>query len=261
MRSSLFASAALVLVVSVPIRALETPTGPWCTTAREYVTTLDFLRGHTEFAVPETEAREMAREVSRTCTGSGGRFIAVMLLLTRAGLTGKDASREALAIAKRSDADAATFVTVFRMSYLEEYLDLELPDALRLAHSLTSEFAGDMLGVREDFETLVHFCVKERGLDLPRPKCAELATRIARKGEPWSGGIADSFLKVFRFVAGREGAHLTTATALSIAEDVIAGGPGAAENFIQGYRYAVSPTGLGLTEASALKFAREMAGR
>lgn len=233
---------------------------PGCTIAQEYITTLEFLRDRRELEVPEKEAREMAEKVAAGCTGSAKRFIRVAQVVSKAGLSAHDAVKTGLEFVTRTDREAETFITVFQKSFLKEYLDLDLRAAMRMAHALSTQFEGDQLAVRGDFERLVEYCVGATNLDLPRPECGAWAARIARQGDRFSGGVAEPYLAIFEFArSGEPGPGLTTGNALKLAEELVAFGPGVDQNFIRGYRYAASPSGLALTQNDALAFARRMA--
>ncbi|HUP58576.1 MAG TPA: hypothetical protein VM598_14050 [Bdellovibrionota bacterium] len=247
---SLQAAIAMILG-SAPGLAAET-----CNSTRDYVTTLEFLRSHKEFSVPEPEARKIAGLVVLGCEGSAARFVRVTETLTRAGLGTKNAFELGIDLAARTDNETEAFVAVFRSAFLEEYLDLDLASSISLARSLSIEFEGDVLGAREDFERVVAFCSSDKGLDLPKPQCAQLAARIAGRGKAFSGGISDAFLSLFTFLRSEPGPRLATGPALALAEELLAGGRGSADNFIQGYRYGISKSGLALGTHDAVAFAK-----
>jgi hypothetical protein len=224
------------------------------------VASLEFLRAEKTLGVAELEARKLARKVAAGCTGSGARFIRVAQLLERAGLSGRDALGTAVELSLRTDREAETFIAVFRKAFLEEYLNLDLRSAMKMARSLSTEFDGDVLAVRDDFERVLEFCVSEKTLGLPPAQCGTIAARIAREGSRFSGGIGDSFLRLVEFARSPEkGPGLATHQALALAEEIAsAGGRGSSESFVEAYRYAVSAGGLGASPADAIAFAREL---
>lgn len=232
-----------------------------CTSAVEYVATLEYLRGGSkEYKVPEEEARTIALNVSAGCSGAALRFIKVVQVLSKAELGARDAVRVAIELSAKTDRETETFIAVFKRSYSEDSLDLDLFSAMKLARSLSTEFEGDVLAVREDFEKIVDFCVNEKKLDLPPPICAEMASRIARRGQAWSGGVSSGFLKIYEFArSNADGPKIPTGAALKLAEELTVDGPGAADNFIQGYRYASGSKGLALPVEQAMAFAEKMA--
>jgi hypothetical protein len=232
-----------------------------CTSTREYVTTLEFLRAQSSFSLSEKAAREIAETVSKECGGAARRFIRVTSVLSKAELGSKDAVKAGLAFAARADVEADTFVEVFQKAFLKDYLDLDLASSMRMAYSLTTQFEGDVMAVRNDFFRILEFCLSSNGLDLPRPRCGEMAASIARKGQGYSGGIGAPFIQAFEFLKSDKGPKLATADALKLAEQLVASGPGASENFILGYRYAVSKKGLDLAGKDAIAFASQMAER
>ncbi len=232
-----------------------------CTSAVEYVATLEYLRGGSkEYKVPEEEARKIAMDVSAGCSGAALRFIKVVQVLSKAELGARDAVRVATELSTKTDRETETFIAVFKRAYSEDSLDLDLFSSMKIARALSTEFEGDVLAVREDFEKIVDFCVNEKKLDLPPPVCAEMASRIARRGQAWSGGVSSGFLKIYEFARSHaDGPKISTGAALRLAEELTADGPGAADNFIQGYRYASGAKGLGLPIEQAMIFAEKMA--
>lgn len=229
-----------------------------CTYAREYITSLAYLRSHKDFAIPEDQARQLAWDISQGCTGAAYRFIKVTAVLARSGLSANNSIQMGLAFVKRTDAEMQSFVSIFMRSFLEEYLNLDLRTSLRLAQSLTTEFSGDLIEVRKDFEKLVDFCIESKSLDLPRPECASFAAHLARQGNAFEGGIAHPFIKLFWFLRSSKGPDLTTKDALQLAEQLIAGGKSSAENFIEAFEFGVSSKGLGVSNREAITFARKM---
>jgi len=272
MKNSLNACLVLISlsIVSVPgtaRAATEAEPTPklGCTTAREYIAALEFLRDRKEFAIPEAEARKTAARVSSHCTGSAARFMRVTRTLTVSGLGTSDAIAMGEEFAGRNDRETDTFLSVFRKAFSAETeggLDLDLGSSVRLARSLTSAFDGDVLKVRDDFETLFGYCARKDKLGLPMAQCGDFASEIARKGNHWAGSASAAFVRMFEFLsAAKDGPGLTTADALAMARETVAAGPDSADNFIQAYRYASARKGMDLPRDQAVAFARDVAFR
>lgn len=233
-----------------------------CRGAREYVTTLEFLRDKKAFEISEAEARKLAITVAEGCDGAAQRFIRVSLLLSKSGLTARDAIKTGLEFAKKSETETVTFSEVFKEAFLPEKLDLDLRDSIHLATSLTHAFEGDKKRVLGDFKRLLTYCTEAKNLDLPRSDCGIFAARVASLGQYWNGGIAQAFIDTFEFIRSNEVEHgpsLITGQALKLAESVVSSGPGATENFITAYKYASARQGMDLPRAQALSFAQNMA--
>jgi len=229
-----------------------------CSYAREYITTLEFLRSQKVFSIGDPEARNIAMKVSRGCSGAAQRFIRVSSTLSKSGLGSRDSLLLGVEFATRKDEEVQTFHTVFLTTFLEDHLNLDLEAALRIARSLTTEFKGDTLAVRKDFMKLVHFCTDEKDLNLPKPQCANFAARLAQQSEKWEAELAAGFIQIFNFLRSDNGPSLTTAQALQLAEILFKGGKEAPSNFTQAYRYAVSAKGLSLGAKDAVQFAQSM---
>lgn len=231
-----------------------------CATAREYITALEFLRADGELKTPEEQARQIARQVASGCTGAAARLIRVAQLLSRAGMFANDAMKIGVEFAGRTDREAETFTAVFKRAFVAESLDLDLPASVKLARALSTEFEGDVLAVRDDFERVVDFCVHQEKLALPKPRCAQLGAEVARAGQAWSGGVAQPFLKLLEFsTLDTQGPKLATDQGLKLALDLTRNGPEAADTFSIAYRYAVSDKGLQFPRDEAIRFARDLA--
>ncbi len=250
----------LLPLVAVPTSGSGSEKGSLtCTTTKEYVTTLEYLRAQPDFKIPEEQARILANQVSSGCTGAASRFIRISEVLSRSGVGGKDSVAIGKEFASRTDSQTDAFVSVYRRAFLAEYLDLDLKSSLSLARSLSSEFEGDATEVRTDFEKLVDFCISTKNLDLARPDCATFAARLAREGQAFGGGVSAGYIRLYEFLTSESGPRLTTRDALDLAKQIIKTGPTGIDNFMQAYRYAVSPKGLTLGERDALVFAKNLA--
>jgi hypothetical protein len=248
----------IFLALAAPVRLAHSAAVTSCTTSREYITTLEFLRDRKELAIAEPDAQKVALEASKGCTGAAQRFVRVAVLLEQAGLGPKDTIRRSLEFAHRTDQEADTFATVFRLAFDQDAMDLDLRASMKMAEELTQSFDADTVAVRDDFEKLLDFCASSGKLGLPKPECGAFAARLAKEGEKWSGGISVPYIEAFDFVTSEKGPHLATSKALEIAGKLVAAGPDSADNFITAYKYAVSKKGLGLADNAALKFAMQM---
>ena len=247
-----------VLVAALMMQVMPVVAQASCTTAREYITTLEFLRDRKDLAVPEADAQKVSRQVAKGCTGAAQRFIRISVLMSKAGMGSKDSLQKSIEFSARTDREAETFATVFKQAFFEEGLDLDLRASMKMAESLTSEFEGDSLGVRDDFEKLVSYCSDKEKLELPRPQCGAFAARLAKLGHRWGGGISAPFVSAFEYLRSEKGPALPTGKALQLAEKLMTAGPDAPNNFITAYKYAVNKKGLGLSESPALAFATDL---
>ncbi len=232
-----------------------------CRYSREYITTLEYLRSQKAFDIPEARAEKIAEKVSTGCIGSAKRFIKIAAILSESGITTSESIQMGIEFSEKTDFQMQTFIQVFLSAFLKENLDLDLKTSIQMAHSLSIEFPGNPQVIEKDFQTLVHFCISERYLNLSRPLCGPFAARIAQKGENFQGGIANPFIQIFSFLISDSGARLTTGQALPLAEHIIEGGQNSTENFIEAFKYGVSPKGLNHTVPQAIQFATIMASQ
>jgi len=230
-----------------------------CLTTREFVTALEFLRSDEDFKLKEADARNLAYKIAEGCTGAAKRFIRISKSLTKSGANRKNAIDTALKFSSGTDAETDAFNTAFRSAIAEDGLDLDFESSLKIALSLSKEFTGNLDKVRKDFEIIVNYCSNTNELALPKTQCGMFAASLAKKGESWRDGIADSFIKSFKYLSSEKGPALVTHDALKIAESLVSQGPEALENFTQSYQYGTSSNGLALPRDEAIKFAKKMA--
>jgi hypothetical protein len=230
-----------------------------CSSTREYVTALEYLRERKEFQMEEGVARDLANKVSDGCSGAGKRFIQSTSLLLKAGLDSRNALEVALKLAKTDDKVVDNFSHLFKLTFTPNYLDLSVGEALDVAIKLSLEFKGEQLQAKNDFQKLVDFCISTKGLDLPKNKCSELAVRITKLGEHYKNGVAKSFFEIFDFLNSKRGGNQTMSNVLKLAETVVAFGPLGVENFITAYKYATSEKGMNLDESKSIDFSLSMA--
>ena len=233
-----------------------------CSSTKEYMTTYNFLKGHTEFKIAPMEQTRIADIISQNCSGASLRFIKVTNLLIKAGLDTSNSMNSALKFIATDDQTTETFINIFREAFLAKGLDLDLLTAHKLAISLSSEFNGQPKNAQEDFSALVKFCVSEDGVNLPRPTCAQFAARITKLGERFANPVAKPFINLVYFLSDKKnGPHRPMFKAMKLAENIISNGPMAYENFSQAYKFASAKKGLDLPDDQALSFASNMAAR
>jgi hypothetical protein len=229
-----------------------------CASAREFITTHEYLRSSKDWRLTPDQARELAAEVARGCTGAAGRFVRVSETLLRAGLGIQDAARYAKQAAQLDGAAAQAFLTIFRLGFQREHLDLDLRTSLDLASSLSLQLEGDSEQAARDFAAITAFCAGESQLDLPKSECARVAARSARSGLKFEQSMGKPFERMVEFVRSSNGPGLPIRPAIELTQSVLDQGPQAVENFRQAYLYAADESGLALPRDKALAFARRM---
>jgi hypothetical protein len=232
-----------------------------CLSTREFVTTLEFLREHKEFSLSEQDARLLSEKVSDGCTGASKRFIQVLNVLVKAGVPTKKAIEIGLKFGQSSDDKTAAFLTIFKGSYIESLLDLDVNQAMKIALELSDTYEGKSKLVEKNFNLLVEFCVDKKSLDLPLPECARLAARVVKNGSDHEFYISNEFISLFNYLTDEKAANLPTFEALVVSEFVTKFGPEAKKNFIPAYEYAVNKKGLDRSVKDAIEFGKTMASK
>ena len=245
--------------LSIASTALSRPVA--CLSTREYITTLEYLRDHKDFSLTESQAREIADKVSTGCSNASKRFVNVTEILSKAGLPSNKAISTGIKFANKDDDAAEAFLTVFKGSFNEQLLDLDMGMALQTALELADTFKGNRKSAVKDFNLLIDFCLSKKNLDLPLTKCASISTRVIKSGEEFDYKVGESFIDLFNYLSKPNKPNLPTYQALEVSEQVVKYGPEAKGNFMRSYEYAVDKKGLDLTVKEAIDFGKLMASR
>jgi len=231
-----------------------------CTPAKEFITTVSYLRQARAFKLSEEEMRSTALSVAKGCVDAAKRFINTVDLLVTARLPGKAAVRLGIEMASRTNEQSDAFEKVFKSAFSKAGLDLNLPESVDVAEQIAAMTKEKSVYAADDFDQLVHYCVSKEQLNLPRTYCYRLAMKLSLSNEDRERGIAEAFIDHIEFmVKDDEGPKLTTKAALEIASELIAISPFAPSNFEEAYRFAVTKPGLGMTRSDGVAFAKKLA--
>jgi hypothetical protein len=232
-----------------------------CESSKEYITAFRYLEAQKSYSLKKEEVMKIADVVSKGCNGSAKRFIEINELLVKAGLETSDSLKIAIKFADRSDQTTDTFSSLFKESFLKDYLDLELKDSIDISMKLALETDSDATMIKNDFQKIVKFCLDQKGLDLSGPKCSDLASKVALSGTRFKSEMASTFLDHFNFLTDKSGADLATYKAVELSVKLIDGGPMSVTNFKDAYKFAISKSGLDLGKKEAINYAELMAER
>lgn len=232
-----------------------------CKSDREFITTYEFLKSRSEFALNPRDMRETALAVADGCTGAASHFIEITELLIKAHLDGRTALKTAIEVAGSGDKAARAFVRIFKSAFAKDYFDLDVAASTRLAKRLTAEFKGDPGIAGDDFEELAKFCTSDLGAGLTRSKCSQLVERLILVNAEGKLRIAGAFREAFVFLTNRDEINLTPGDAVLIAETMVSTSPDAVPVFRKTYQYALDSSGLGLSRPEAVKFASAVAAK
>jgi hypothetical protein len=258
MRVLILLTLALITSCSSPSKK----TGPQtCMASREFITTMEYLREQKNFALNDNQSKDLANKVSTGCSGASKRFIQVTNLLIKSGLPSQKAIATGLDYALDSDDSFEAFMAIFKSSYIESLLDLDLGRSLKVATELSKDFKGSKKNLINEFNKFVNFCVNRKSLDLPLMNCADTAKRVVKSGEDYEFNISQDFIELFSYLTDKNQSNLPTYEALKVAENVVKFGPEAKSSFIKAYEYGVSKNGLDISSHDAIELGTTMASR
>lgn len=235
--------------------------GTFCQSTKEYITVFRYLEAHKTFSLKKADMMKIADVASKGCNESAKRFISVNDLLLKAGLEASDALKIAMKFTNRTNQQTSSFETIFQETFLKEYLDLDIKDAVDFSLKLSTEIEGEPVMIRNDFQKIVRFCLDQKSLDLSGPKCSDLAAKVANIGAKFKTEISPTFLLNYEFLTDKSGPDLSTYKALEISLKLIEAGPLSALNFKDAYKFAISKTGLDMPKNEAISYSELMAKR
>lgn len=233
-----------------------------CLSAREYITTVNYFRKNKDFGLNEKEIQKIADKVSTGCSGASQRFIKVIKVLTKLGIDTRSSINNAYSFIDQTDDYTKVFIEVYKHAYDPKYMDLDALTAMKISLELSTQYKGDVKKSLKDYKHLVEFCLENKSMELPTPKCALVASKITKLGENFEKPIAKPFVKLIKFLQDdKKGPKLDRNKSMKIAQEVISHGPYAFENFKQAFIFATSKSGLGKSVNQALPFAKTLAKR
>jgi hypothetical protein len=261
MKSSLVILALLLVGACSSKKKIQPEEANICKASQEFITTMEYLRAQKEFALTEKQIYELSDNVSKGCTGAAGRFVKVTDLMITAGFTANKSIETATYYALKNEESFDAFVTIFKSSYLESLLDLNLEQSLKIAKELSESSLGTKKNAEKEFTKLVDFCVDQKTFGVPLMDCATISARVVKSAEKFEFNVANDFIEVFSFLTNSNKANIPSFKALPIAENIVKHGPLAKKSFLDGYDYAISKKGLDKTVPDAIKFGELMASR
>ncbi len=232
-----------------------------CSSTKEYIETLKFLRSTQVMLVTEETARMIADRVSKSCDGGAERFSKILKLLKAVGLSDRKTMEMALDFASRPPEVQKNFLAIFTHAFLAEFFDYDFGTAVALAYELSKDYKGDPVQVREDFIELVHFCKDGQKLDLPMKMCSEYTIKMARLSQHFQQGVRAPFYKLYERFRDDRTYAMDIKTALELSYNILRNGPRGPENFFGAYDFAMKEDGLAMSHAQAVEFGLRMAHR
>ncbi len=261
---TLLASLLSYLAFSTSVfGAVEAPKSKFqlCESTKEYITVFRYLEAQKTFALKKDDMMRIADNASKGCSGAAKRFIDINELLIKSAVETGDAMKIAMKFTDKSDLMADVFITVFKETFLKEYLDLDLKDSIEFALNLALETEGDPKMIKSDFQKIVDFCMKQSGLDLNGTKCSDMAKKVVLSGTKFQLEMSSTFLGHYDFLTDKSGADLPTYKALELSLKLIGSGPMSVNNFKDAFKFASSKSGLDLGKSEAINYAELMATR
>lgn len=230
-----------------------------CTSAREYVTTYNYLSSNQEkLGLSQTEIKEVAKGVAKGCSGAAARFIKSFETLNKVGLGGRSSLKTGVLLANKPDEHAKAFLAIFKAAYLKKHLDLDMRTSFKIASALSFDFKGQPQRALNDFKKLTKFCIENKNINLSLATCAGIAARVVKNSENYHKDVAKDFIATFMYVRKDSSLKLDIRRAVVLTEEIVNSGPGAGENFKVAYEFGLAKKGLNFSAKQALNFARNI---
>lgn len=227
-----------------------------CYPAKEYITTLEYLRSKELFVVDPKMQHSIALEVSNGCINAAQKFLKIAGVLLAAELDAQSATKEALKFVKRDEKVVNAFIDIFKMLFQKKFLDLSVVDSLTITRELVDSEKVDGNLVASNFQKTAEFCLKNYSPSYR--DCSRLAKDVALVANKYQKDAYQSFIRMVEFFSKRDGVNMVASEMFSYALKVVALGPTASESFIRAYDYATSSEGLKMDRQNGLQFALEI---
>ncbi|EQC46682.1 hypothetical protein [Bacteriovorax sp. Seq25_V] len=208
-----------------------------CHSSKEFITAYNFLKSKTELKLEDKKIHSIALKVSAGCTNSAKRFLKVFETLTRAEVDSRSSLEYAKKYSNMSDNSTEAFLTIFKETFLKDFLDLDIKTSLSLADKITTDDDKNIKTTKEDFQQIVKFCKKSSGLELNGKKCSELALEVLNSSVKYKTSIYKVFEDSFKFLTNQTTVNLPSYQAIDIAKKISSYGPKAFENFKETYQF------------------------
>jgi hypothetical protein len=253
--------------LAVPDRAAD------CLPAREFITTLEFLKRQKHVTLPTSEQLKVADRVKQGCRGSAERFVRAVELFSDAKGPSTWILERAVSLAQSSDPQARNYFLVFKSAFASDGLDLTFSEADQMATALSqgapnrSASGGPTeLELGRDFEAFVSRClasVESGGWELPRAECAKRAVQSLTAPHWGRLRAGAAFDIIEKFIEGssrdKDGPAFSVREALDLASELLTQSVEAPQEYLTAYRYATQTSGLELARPAARSFAYQLA--
>ncbi|MCC7404042.1 MAG: hypothetical protein IT288_06535 [Bdellovibrionales bacterium] len=241
--------------------ALGKPAVRLCSSTKEYIEALEFLRKYGTAGMRDEVARQLADYVSRGCDGAARRFRETYALLAKMGVSHVRSLEMGMDFASQTDEVQKNFFEILKQSYLTEFLNYDFELALKIAYEFSRDLPANHVRARNDFVALVRFCLDPKEISIPLNICGLMALELVRLSPHFPDGVFKPFQELYAMLRDGETFGLSLRDSLEVVMRVLKYGPRAPANFRQGYEYAVSGKGLNYPPHEGLKFALKMARR
>ena len=235
--------------------------GRLCYSTQEYIEAFEFLRSKKVVSMSHDMALIVADQTSRGCGGAAKRLRETYLLLSKMGVSHVKALEIAIEFSQLTPEVQKNFFELLKHSYLREFLDYNFNKALKIAYEFSKGQKIYHDRARNDFLSLVNFCMDSNKISVPLSACGQVALELVRLSPYYSEGIFKPFQKLYGKLRARENLNLSAKDLLEVTVRVLKYGPRASSNFFEGYNYALSKVGLAYSSHKALEFALRMARR
>lgn len=225
-----------------------------CSSAKEYITTYNFLKDQKHLELPESQVEKVSLEVSKGCKQAAKRFIETFQVLVKSEAGSRAAIQYAIKMSQLSNNYQEVFLNIFVSAFSKDQLDLDLSTSLSLASRLSVDFKGDIKTVKSDFGELTKFCLS-KNLGLSLAQCGELSKKVILHSEVYKKPVAKAFIESYNYLTTNKKITMDKSSAIQQAEYLISLSPKAFENFKMAFEFQQKKHSLD----ESLKFANQIA--
>lgn len=235
------------------IIVLKTTAWSFCSSSKEFINTIDYLKLQKNFPISGTEIFKVALTISENCSGASLKFQRMLTTLTKTGVDFNHSLKFSIAYSKKSDEAVDTFINLYQGLVLEKKFNLPYYESFDLAKNFAEKAGDNAATLKKDFLGFLSFCFEDKnGMMISLSHCRQLAFKYIQNYDNFPDGSLEEFKTLFSFLRENKNTGLSIGTSLALTNSVLENGPGAKENFIQGYKYGLQQLQLKPQQALAL---------
>lgn len=246
----------LAAVPAPPAKEFGPPPGyRFCDSAKEFRQAFKLLRADKDLSLNDYQIIAFSRKIAKGCDGAAKRVGRVYYMLKQSGMAQGHSFETALTFAGLNDSRVEGFLEIFKKVFLENYLNLDFANAYKVSLDMSRDYKGDPQKLKNDFVSLVDFCLSEKGLAMNYALCAEFTRRMVKFTDLFPEGVFPEFKRVYDYLRFDKKTGLGIKESVEVIPRILSKGAKAPENFISMMNYLTEKDSVVSSNKEVMKLA------